>query len=222
MKAVTTTGQDFIEASYKAPDGSLISGQWESLDAEAVAAGRPWRTFPWYLGQKNYAGWYWCATQSAHVGYESRLELSRLMLADFDPMARRIVSQPFQLRGMVGGERIRRVPDYLVCTDSGPLVIDVKPFRALQEPDVAHLLDVTRHVIESRGWRYEIASEPAKVEFTNVRFLAGCCSTIADGRYPTARSGGSSWPTPSPRSTNAPAAPTGAAAYAPPCWPITR
>ena len=134
MKAVTKTGQDVVEASYKAADGSIVTGQWESLDAEAVAAGRPWRTFPWYLGQKNYAGLYWCATQNAHVGYESRLELSRLMLADFDPTARKIVSQPFQLRGIVGGERIRRVPDYMVCTDSGPLVIDVKPVRALQDP----------------------------------------------------------------------------------------
>jgi len=173
MKAVTKTGQDVVEASYQAADGSIVTGQWESLDAEAVAAGRPWRTFPWYLGQKNYAGLYWCATQNAHVGYESRLELSRLMLADFDPTARKIVSQPFQLRGLVGGERIRRVPDYMVCTDSGQLVIDVKPVRALQDPDVSHLFDVTCHVIESRGWRYEIASEPAKVEFMNVRFLAG-------------------------------------------------
>jgi len=133
MKAVTKTGQDVVEASYKAADGSIVTGLWEGLDAEAVAAGRPWRTFPWYLGQKNYAGLYWCATQNAHVGYESRLELSRLMLTDFDPTARKIVSQPFQLRGMVAGERIRRVPDYLVCTDSGPLVIDVKPVRALQD-----------------------------------------------------------------------------------------
>ena len=131
MKAVSKTGRDFVEASYKAVDGSRVTGQWESLDAEAVAAGLPWRTFPWYLGQKNHAGLYWCATQSAPVGYESRLELSRLMLADFDATARKIVSQPFQLRGMVAGERIRRVPDYLVCTDSGPLVIDVKPVRAL-------------------------------------------------------------------------------------------
>jgi hypothetical protein len=173
MKAVSKTGRDFVEASYKAADGSRVTGQWESLDAEAVAAGLPWRTFPWYLGQKNYAGLYWCATQSAPVGYESRLELSRLMLADFDATARKIVSQPFQLRGMVAGERIRRVPDYLVCADSGPLVIDVKPVRALRELDGVHLLDVTRHLIESRGWRYEIASEPAKVEFMNVRFLAG-------------------------------------------------
>jgi hypothetical protein len=173
MKAVATTGRDFAEASYKTVDGSIVTEQWERLDTEAVAAGRPWRTFPWYLGQRNYAGTYWCATQGAHVGYESRLELSRLMLADFDPRSRRIVSQPFQLRGMVGGEGIRRVPDYLVCTVGSPLVIDVKPSRALHETDVAHLLDVTRQVVESRGWRYEIACEPAKVEFTNVRFLAG-------------------------------------------------
>ncbi len=169
MKAVTKTGQDVVEASYKAADGSIVTGLWEGLDAEAVAAGRPWRTFPWYLGQKNYAGLYWCATQNAHVGYESRLELSRLMLADFDPTARKIVSQPFQLRGIVGGERICRVPDYMVCTDSGPLVIDVNPVRALQDPDVAHLFDLTCHVIESSGWRYEIASEPAKVEFKRGR-----------------------------------------------------
>lgn len=173
MKAVSKTGRDFVEASYKAADGSRVTGNWESLDAEAVAAGRPWRTFPWYLGQKSYAGLYWCATQNAHVGYESRLELSRLLFADFDPAVRKIVSQPFQLRGIIEGERIRRVPDYLVCTDSGTLIIDVKPAHALQDPDVMHLFDVTRQVIESRGWRYEIASEPTKVEFMNVRFLAG-------------------------------------------------
>jgi hypothetical protein len=57
MKAVTKTGQDVVEASYKAADGSIVTGLWEGLDAEAVAAGRPWRTFPWYLGQKNYAGY---------------------------------------------------------------------------------------------------------------------------------------------------------------------
>ena len=38
---------------------------------------------------------------------------------------------------------------------------------------LARLVLQLGHVIESRGWRYEIASEPAKVEFMNVRFLAG-------------------------------------------------
>ena len=61
-------------------------------------------------GQKNYVGLYWCATEDAHVGYESRLELSRLMLADFDPTARKTLSQPFQLRGSLGESGFAEYP----------------------------------------------------------------------------------------------------------------
>jgi hypothetical protein len=94
------------------------------LDPEAVANACPWRTFPWYLGQKNYSGLYWCATERSLVGYESRLERSQLMIVDFDRSAKRIASQPFQLRALIDGERITRIPDYLVCTDDGPLLIN--------------------------------------------------------------------------------------------------
>jgi hypothetical protein len=44
----------------------------------------PWRTFRWYYGQQHYSGSYWASTMSAHVVYESRLELARLLIADFD------------------------------------------------------------------------------------------------------------------------------------------
>jgi hypothetical protein len=63
------------------------------------------------------------------------------MMMDFDRDAKRIASQPLQLRAVVEGRRITRVPDYLVCTDGGPLLIDVKPKRALQKPDVYMLLN---------------------------------------------------------------------------------
>ncbi|OBK67173.1 hypothetical protein A5653_17685 [Mycobacterium colombiense] len=138
-----------------------------------MCRGRPWRTFPWYLGQKNYSGLYWCATEAALVGYESRLELSHLMMADFDSRVKRIASQPFQLCAVVGGHRFKRIPDYLVCTEDVPRVIDVKTRRALLDPAVVSLLDRTRRVVESRGWRYEVVCEPSPVEFTNIRFLAG-------------------------------------------------
>ncbi|HET9966639.1 MAG TPA: hypothetical protein VFQ68_00300, partial [Streptosporangiaceae bacterium] len=36
-------------------------------------------------GQAHYSGWYWSATTGGHVVYESRLELARLLMADFDP-----------------------------------------------------------------------------------------------------------------------------------------
>lgn len=35
------------------------------------------------------------------------------------------------------------------------------------------MLAMTRRVIVSRGWRYEIASDPAPVRYLNIRFLSG-------------------------------------------------
>lgn len=165
--------RDYCEAFYKSSEGRVVSVPWSNLDANATAEGRPWRTFPWYLGQGNYAGLYWSATERSLVGYESRLERARLMMLDFDSDVKRIASQPFRLRAVVDGQRISRVPDYLACTGDRPLVVDVKPRRELCKPDVHKVLDLTRKVIEPRGWRYEILSEPADVEFNNVRFLAG-------------------------------------------------
>jgi hypothetical protein len=45
---------------------------WNDLDPLAVADGSPYREFPWYLGQRNYSGMYWCATEVKLVGYEDR------------------------------------------------------------------------------------------------------------------------------------------------------
>jgi hypothetical protein len=39
-------------------------------------------------------GWYWSATTSGHIVFESRLELARLLLADFDPNVVAIATQP--------------------------------------------------------------------------------------------------------------------------------
>lgn len=168
-----TVARDEIHASYKTSDGSEVVVDWAELDPDAIVRGRPWRTFPWYLGQRNYSGLYWCATEGAHVGYESRLELSRLMVADFDADAKHIASQPFQLKASIGGEPFKRVPDYLVCTDTVPLVIDVTRRASLTKPEKVRLFEMTRKVVEARGWRYELATEQPRVEFMNIRFLSG-------------------------------------------------
>ncbi len=64
-----------------------------------VLAGLPVREFRWYKGRQHYSGWYWPATMSGHVVYESRLELARIMLADFDPAVAGLAAQPFLLTG---------------------------------------------------------------------------------------------------------------------------
>jgi hypothetical protein len=170
---VKKLSDDFLHASYKTSDGSEVSVDWAALDADVVVLGRPWRTFPWYLGQRNYSGLYWCATERSHVGYESRLELARLMVADFDPTVKRIASQPFWLNAVIDGVPLRRVPDYLACTDTVPLVTDVTRPVNLTNPDKVRMFEMTRRVVEARGWLYELATEQPRVEFTNIRFLSG-------------------------------------------------
>jgi hypothetical protein len=46
---------------------------------------------------EHYLGTYWSATEGRHVFYESRLELARLLFADFDRSVHRICAQPFLL-----------------------------------------------------------------------------------------------------------------------------
>jgi hypothetical protein len=43
----------------------------------------------------------------------------------------------------------------------------------LSKPEVAFTFDWTRRVVEARGWKYEVWSDPPAAELENIRFLAG-------------------------------------------------
>lgn len=161
------------EVSFRRQDGGVEDRSWRSVAAVSLQSAVPWRTFRWYKGQKHYSGVYWAATVRDHVIYESRLELTRLLFADFDPSVRGIVAQPFLLKAVVKGTARKHIPDYLLITEDGPVVVDVKPRRRLSNPVVAFTFAWTRRAVESRGWRYEVWSEPAETELDNIRFLAG-------------------------------------------------
>lgn len=133
----------------------------------------PWREFRWRRGQRHYSGTYWSSTERDHVVYESRLELTRLLFADFNRDVQRICAQPFLIESKRDGVTRRHVPDYLLLTISGPVVVDVKPKGRLHEPKVAATLNWTRDAIEQRGWQYEVWTEPNELELRNIRFLAG-------------------------------------------------
>ncbi len=105
--------------------------------------------------------------------YQSRLELARLLYADFDPGVNRIVAQPFLLSTEINGQMRRHVPDFLLISDTGVVVVDVIPQHRLADPKVSSTFAWTRTVVTARGWRYEVASEPPVIELANIRFLAG-------------------------------------------------
>lgn len=161
------------EVCFRRPDGRVEARPSESVAALSLQSAAPWRAFRWYSGQKHYSGMYWAATVGVHVIYESRLELARLLFADFDPWVRGIVAQPFLLKAEVEGTVRKQIPDYLVTCEGGPVVVDVKPCDRLSKPAVASTFAWTRQAVESRGWRYEVWSEPPSAELDDVRFLAG-------------------------------------------------
>jgi hypothetical protein len=74
-----------LSVSVRLGDGSVTERPLRQVTSGQVASGAPWRTARSARGQVHYPGSYWSATTGGHVIYESRLELARLLLADFDP-----------------------------------------------------------------------------------------------------------------------------------------
>jgi hypothetical protein len=164
---------ELATVSFRTESGVDEDEPWTAVDGARLSSTVPWRTFRWYAGQKHYSCSYWSAVMRDHVIYESRLELSRLLFADFDRPVQRILAQPFLLKARVEGKIRKHIPDYLLVTDGGPVVVDVKPRHVLARPKVAFTFAWTRQLVEARGWRFEVWSEPHAHELENLRFLAG-------------------------------------------------
>jgi hypothetical protein len=113
----------------------------------------PWRQVRARHGQAHYAGAYASATTGGIVAYESRLELARLLLADFDPQVCQIYAQPFRLVARVDGHIRCHVPDFLLVTaaDTGRLV-NVKPAARLEDRTVARALAWPGELAARPGW----------------------------------------------------------------------
>jgi hypothetical protein len=163
-----------VEVSYRDDRGGMVRTTLDRVSAEAVMAGLPVREFRWYRGRRHYSGWYWSATGRRLVAYESRLELARVMLADFDPAVTGIAAQPFRLAGPGGSGTRRHVPDVLLAGADGTVtVVDVKAPGKRGDPEVRSVMEWTRQVARLRGWEFEEWYGAARELLANVSFLAG-------------------------------------------------
>jgi hypothetical protein len=158
---------------YRTVGGGEVSALADRVRLAGVLDAAPWRTFRWYEGQRHYSGQYWSATERSLVIYESRMELAALLLADFDTAVQRIVAQPFCMEAVISGKVHRRIPDFLLATDDGPVVVDVIRSERLAHTGVQLACSWTQQVLESVGWSYRIVSEQPPQPLNNVRFLAG-------------------------------------------------
>jgi hypothetical protein len=159
---------------FRSGDDSARSVALDQARLEHFMGSVPWRRWRSRQGQAHPSGSYWAATMGGHVVYESRLELARLLLADFDPAVVNVWAQPCRLVATVGGIRRHHVPDFLLASPEGAAtVVNVKPARCLDDPVVAQALAWPEDLFASHGWRYEVWSGCDAVLLENVRFLAG-------------------------------------------------
>ncbi|MEU6586316.1 TnsA-like heteromeric transposase endonuclease subunit [Nocardia sp. NPDC046763] len=170
----SSRGSD-VAVRYRRGDGSFVDTTLRRLPFDDVLSGRPVREFRSWKGRKHYSGWYWSATMLAHVAYESRLEMMRILVADQNPSVVKIASQPFRLQGFDdSGVRHRHVPDILLeQADAGLTLIDVKSVEELAKPEIVALLEWTRNLCDKFGLTYEIWSGDDPIRLANLRFLAG-------------------------------------------------
>lgn len=163
-----------VRLTYRAGAGGFVETSLDRAPVEEIAGGLPVREFRSYKGRRHYSGWYWAATMERLVAYESRLELARILLADFDPAVRAIAAQPFQMVGADGARQRRHVPDLLLVGGDGQVtVVDVKAAHRRDNPQVRALMEWTRRVVALRGWGFEEWYGASRVRLDNVRFLAG-------------------------------------------------
>ena len=159
---------------YRRADGEFAETTLDRVAVDDVVAGLPVREFRWYKGRRHYSGWYWSSTMAGLVAYESRLELARILLADFDSGVIAIAAQPFQLTGPDGSSVRRHVPDLLLVAGGGEVtVVDVKAASRLADPLVQAQFSWARELAACRGWGFEAWSGADLQLLDNVRFLAG-------------------------------------------------
>lgn len=158
---------------FRSTEGTVHETALGDVRVEDLAGALPWRTFRWYRGQQHFSGLWWSSTMARHVVYESRLELARLILADFDPAVEVIVAQPLLLESVVEGKVRRHVPDFLLLGGGAATMVNVKPRDRLAMPKVRAALGWANALFEEKGWRTEVWSGADPVVQENVRFLAG-------------------------------------------------
>lgn len=161
------------EVRYVDAAGVEVSTTVGAVDVDRLARALPVRRFGSHRGQRHRSGLFWSATTRGHVPYESRLELDRLWLADFDPAVTWIAAQPMWLSGRQEGCLHRHVPDFLL-TRRGlpPLIVDVKPEEFAARPEAQGVFAWTDQVCRAAGWGYQVWTGADPVVLANIRTLA--------------------------------------------------
>jgi hypothetical protein len=126
--------------------------------AEASVSGWvPVRRFTWRRDQRHRPGLEYLVSTGRRHGFESLREDELLVVLDFCADVVDVLAQPLQLRFRTTGGWRRHIPDYLVLTDSGTWLVDVRPARLIAQEDLESFA-AAAEVALACGWGYVVAA----------------------------------------------------------------
>lgn len=179
------------EVRYVDADGESVTTSLRQLDLKRVSTALPVRRLKSHARQRHYSGQFWSATTSCHVPYESRLELDRLWLADFDSDVHWIAAQPMWFTGSDEGALRRHAPDLLLTDRRGAMtVVDVKPAEFVKHSKVQAVFSWTARLCQAKGLRYEVWSGADPVTLANIRMFATARRGVGPAELATASAAG--------------------------------
>ncbi|MCX5006742.1 TnsA-like heteromeric transposase endonuclease subunit [Streptomyces sp. NBC_00638] len=148
-----------------------ISSPVRDLDKVDLQPSVPVRRFTWRTDQFHRPGLEYLMATDRHHGFESHEEERLLLLSDFAAGLVEALSQPFRLRFFAGGKAIQHTPDFMLVTESGLFLIDVRPAGRI-EPEDALKFAAAAETALSAGWRYGVVMGWHQHVWTNVDALS--------------------------------------------------
>ncbi|MFF4467429.1 TnsA-like heteromeric transposase endonuclease subunit [Streptomyces mirabilis] len=131
----------------------------------------PVRRFTWRTDQFHRPGLEYLMATDRHHGFESHEEERLLLVAEFAAGLVEALCQPFLLRFLSEGKAIRHTPDFLLVTESGLFLIDVRPADRIK-PEDALKFAATAEAALSAGWQYGVVAGWRQHVWTNVDALS--------------------------------------------------
>ncbi|MFF3290895.1 TnsA-like heteromeric transposase endonuclease subunit [Streptomyces sp. NPDC003023] len=148
-----------------------ITSPVHDLDKVDLRRSTPVRRFTWRTDQFHRPGLEYLMATDRHHGFESHEEERLLLVADFAAGLVEALCQPFRLRFLSGGKAIHHTPDFLLVTESGLLLIDVRPADRIK-PEDALKFAATAEAALSAGWQYGVVAGWHQHVWTNVDALS--------------------------------------------------
>ncbi|MFF8971900.1 TnsA-like heteromeric transposase endonuclease subunit [Streptomyces sp. NPDC014995] len=132
-----------------------VTGPVRDLDKVDIGRSIPVRRFTWRTNQFHRPGLEYVMATDRHHGFESHEEECLLLVADFAAGLLEALSQPFRLKFIAEGRKIEHTPDFLLVTDSGLFLIDVRPAGRITAEDALKFAASAEAAL-SAGWRYGV------------------------------------------------------------------